>query len=223
MATYVYTAPYTTIYTGVPLTASPTGGTGGTPTVWDWATPPTDGRWAATASAVNQAADNGGGGNNSIPTNVVGRGDILLSGHSAPQNASGRDGDYWIDVDTGTLYGPRLAGIWPTTGTLLTEANASVTALVAQNPFFVAHRGSGGEYPEHTMAAYGGSTGFGAQAIEVSVQVSADGVLFCMHDATLDRMTNGTWTGSNATWTWAALQQRAKIVGWPLLGPGWSD
>jgi glycerophosphoryl diester phosphodiesterase len=223
VATYVYTAPYTTIYTGIPLTASPTGGTGGTPTVWDWPTPPTDGRWAATGSAANQTADNGGGGNNSIPTNVVARGDILLSGHGAPQNASGRDGDYWIDIDTGTLYGPRLAGVWPAAGTLLTEANASVSQLVAQNPFFVAHRGSGGEYPEHTMAAYGGSTGVGAQAIEVSVQVSADGVLFCMHDATLDRMTNGTWTGSNATWTWAALQQRAKIVGTPLLGPGWSD
>lgn len=93
----------------------------------------------------------------------------------------------------------------------------------ASNPFFIAHRGSGGEYPEMTIAAYEAAVAGGATAIEVSCQVSADGTLFAMHDSTLDRMTNSTWTGSSATWTWAALLERAKIVGTPLLGPGWSN
>lgn len=95
--------------------------------------------------------------------------------------------------------------------------------LAASNPFFIAHRGSGGEAPELTLAAYEAVVAAGATAIEVSCQVSADGTLFAMHDTTLDRMTNGTWTGSHSTWTWAALLQRAKIVGSPLLGPGWEN
>jgi glycerophosphoryl diester phosphodiesterase len=100
---------------------------------------------------------------------------------------------------------------------------ATVAAAVTPNPFYVAHRGSGSEFPEHTMVAYSAAVAAGAPGIEVSAHVTADGVVFCMHDTTLDRVTNGTWTGSNATWTWAALNQRAKIVGTPLLGPGWSD
>jgi glycerophosphoryl diester phosphodiesterase len=108
-------------------------------------------------------------------------------------------------------------------GASVPQAVVTVDQLLANNPFYVAHRGSGGEYPEHTMMAYSSSVGLGAQAIEVSVNCTVDGVLFCMHDTTLDRMTNGTWTGSNATWTWAALNQRAKVVGTPLLGPAWAD
>jgi glycerophosphoryl diester phosphodiesterase len=99
----------------------------------------------------------------------------------------------------------------------------SVNNYLSDNPFYGAHRGSGGEYPEMTMVAYDSIVAAGAKAIEVSVQISADGVLFCMHDTTLDRMTNSTWTGSSATWTYAALNQRAKIVGFPLLGPGWAN
>lgn len=109
------------------------------------------------------------------------------------------------------------------TGQFQPQATASVSQLTGASLFYIAHRGSGGEYPEHTMAAYAGVVAAGAGAIEVSVQCSADGVLFCMHDTTLDRMTNSTWTGSHSTWTWAALQQRAKIVGTPLLGPGWAN
>lgn len=99
----------------------------------------------------------------------------------------------------------------------------TVDDVLSANPFYIAHRGGGGEAPELTMAAYENSVGAGLRAIEVSTHVSADGVLFCMHDNTLTRMTNGTWTTNPELWTWVALNQRAKIVGWPLLGPGWSD
>lgn len=99
----------------------------------------------------------------------------------------------------------------------------TVATHVADNPFYVAHRGSGGEFPEHTMMSYASAVAGGAQAIEVSCQVSADGVLFCMHDTTLDRITNNTWTGSNATWTWAALNQAAQVQMQGLLGTGWAN
>jgi glycerophosphoryl diester phosphodiesterase len=99
----------------------------------------------------------------------------------------------------------------------------TVATHIADNPFYVAHRGSGGEFPEHTMIAYESAVAGGAKAIEVSTQISADGVLFCMHDTTLDRITNNTWTGSNATWTWAALNQAAQVQMQGLLGTGWAN
>lgn len=108
-------------------------------------------------------------------------------------------------------------------GLFVPQAQITIAQLFAQDPFYIAHRGGGANFPEHTIAAWDSALAAGAQAIEVSCHVSADGVLFCMHDTTLDRVTNGTWTGSNATWTWAALQQKAKVVSSALLGPGWAD
>ncbi|MFF4823139.1 polysaccharide deacetylase family protein [Streptomyces sp. NPDC001312] len=119
MATYVYTAPYDTVYTNIPLTAGPKRGAGGTPTVWDWdATPPTDGRWKPTASAANQTADNGGS-IGSVSSPLVASGDAILSGHGNPPAGLGRDGQYWVDIDSNTLWGPRLSGQWPSTGVAL--------------------------------------------------------------------------------------------------------
>lgn len=89
-------------------------------------------------------------------------------------------------------------------------------------PFYAAHRGSGNEFPEHTLTAYTGAAGAGAKAIEVSVQISADGVLFCMHDTDLTRITAGTWTTAPTTWTWAALNNAVQIDQRALLGPGWA-
>jgi glycerophosphoryl diester phosphodiesterase len=103
------------------------------------------------------------------------------------------------------------------------STQVSVDDLVDANPFYVAHRGGGGEAPELTEVAYVNSVGAGLKAVEMSFHVSADGVLFAWHDDDLDRMTDGTWTTDPETWTFAALNQRAKVVGSPLLGPGWAD
>lgn len=65
----------------------------------------------------------------------------------------------------------------------------TVTSLLGQAPFHVAHRGSGDNWPEHTMAAYQGSVDAGASAIEVSVCATRDGVLVCHHDTNTLRMT----------------------------------
>ncbi|WP_157970508.1 glycerophosphodiester phosphodiesterase [Nakamurella deserti] len=59
-------------------------------------------------------------------------------------------------------------------------------------PVLVAHRGSGDTYPEHTMVAYQAAVDWGATAMEVSVGITSDGVLICMHDATYDRTTTGS-------------------------------
>lgn len=65
----------------------------------------------------------------------------------------------------------------------------TVKDLLGSAPFYIAHRGSGDNWPEHTAAAYSRSVEAGATAIEVSVQSTRDGVLVCHHDLNTLRMT----------------------------------
>lgn len=92
----------------------------------------------------------------------------------------------------------------------------TVGELLASTPFFVAHRGSGDNWPEHTMAAYAGSVAAGAGAIEVSVCATADGVLVCHHDLDLRRMSQDPRRVADLTW--AELQQ-VQIDARAWLGP----
>ncbi|WP_115790089.1 glycerophosphodiester phosphodiesterase [Arthrobacter silvisoli] len=59
----------------------------------------------------------------------------------------------------------------------------TVKDLLTTKTFYIAHRGSGDNWPEHTMRAYSESVALGLKAIEVSVWASSDGVLLCHHDA----------------------------------------
>lgn len=65
----------------------------------------------------------------------------------------------------------------------------TIRDLFATTPFYIAHRGSGDNWPEHTQSAYHRAVEAGAKAIEVSVHASSDGVLVCHHDLTTLRMT----------------------------------
>ena len=56
----------------------------------------------------------------------------------------------------------------------------------------VSHRGANTFAPENTFAAADLALRQGADYIELDVRESADGVLYVMHDETLDRTTNGT-------------------------------
>ena len=53
------------------------------------------------------------------------------------------------------------------------------------------HRGAREVVPENTLAAYGFAIASGVDAIELDVQLTADGELAVMHDARLERTTNG--------------------------------
>jgi hypothetical protein len=41
----------------------------------------------------------------------------VISGSGAPSNSIGNDGDAYIDITNGTLYGPKASGSWPGVGT----------------------------------------------------------------------------------------------------------
>ncbi len=55
----------------------------------------------------------------------------------------------------------------------------------------IAHRGASGHAPEHTIAAYDLAREMGADYLEQDIAMTSDGVLVCLHDATLDRTARG--------------------------------
>ena len=63
----------------------------------------------------------------------------------------------------------------------------------------IAHRGASGDHPEHTLAAYEEAVAQGADGVECDIRLTADGHLVCVHDATLDRTTDGTGRVSRHT------------------------
>jgi glycerophosphoryl diester phosphodiesterase len=62
----------------------------------------------------------------------------------------------------------------------------------AQSPrkINVAHRGASAYAPEHTLAAYRLALAQGADYVEQDLAVTKDGVLICLHDASLERTTD---------------------------------
>jgi glycerophosphoryl diester phosphodiesterase len=55
----------------------------------------------------------------------------------------------------------------------------------------VAHRGASGHAPENTMAAFRRAVEMGARFIETDLHLTRDARVVAIHDATLDRTTNG--------------------------------
>ena len=58
--------------------------------------------------------------------------------------------------------------------------------------YVAAHRGWCSDYPENTMAAFRAAAELGVDQIETDVRITLDGELVLIHDATVDRTTNGT-------------------------------
>lgn len=58
-------------------------------------------------------------------------------------------------------------------------------------PLVIAHRGASAYAPENTLAAFRLAAEQGADAIELDVDLTRDGHVVVMHDATVERTTNG--------------------------------
>jgi glycerophosphoryl diester phosphodiesterase len=69
----------------------------------------------------------------------------------------------------------------------------------------IAHRGASGQAPENTLAAFQKAIDLGANYVELDVHLSKDGEVIVIHDATLNRTTNGA--GNVNAKTLAELQQ----------------
>lgn len=82
-----------------------------------------------------------------------------------------------------------LAGCTPERPAVEAAPIHTIASLFDEKLFLVAHRGSGDNWPEHTMQAYERSAELGVPAIEVSVNSTSDGVLVCHHDQSALRVT----------------------------------
>lgn len=63
--------------------------------------------------------------------------------------------------------------------------------LVYAQPMVIAHRGAMGYAPENTLASFKLAIEIGADAIELDLRQTKDGVPVVLHDATVNRTTNG--------------------------------
>ena len=86
----------------------------------------------------------------------------------------------------------------------------------------IAHRGCVGPAPEVSVASIHACAGKGIDGIELDIRKSKDGVLVSIHDATLERTTNGK--GRVADHTADELRQlRLRMQRWPrsCAGSAW--
>ena len=72
-------------------------------------------------------------------------------------------------------------------------------ASAKRSPVIVAHRGASRVAPENTLAAFRQAIREGADAIELDVRLSCDGEVVVIHDARLERTTNGHGKVKDAT------------------------
>jgi glycerophosphoryl diester phosphodiesterase len=77
-------------------------------------------------------------------------------------------------------------------GLLASPAVASSTDWTQLRAMNIAHQGGEDEAPSNTMYAYERALRLGADMLEVDIHTSAEGELVVLHDATVDRTTNGS-------------------------------
>jgi len=58
-------------------------------------------------------------------------------------------------------------------------------------PQVIAHRGDSARFPENTLAAFASALELGVDLLEADVQLTGDGQVVVLHDATVDRTTDG--------------------------------
>ena len=86
----------------------------------------------------------------------------------------------------------------------------------------LAHRGLSSLYPENSLIAFQKAIELGADGIECDLRTSADGHIVLMHDATVDRTTDGSGEVCDMT----LLQLRRHRLRGPTAGGGktvWKD
>ena len=98
----------------------------------------------------------------------------------------------------GALYGfapsqTRLEKMQPTgdRNTTKTERAAALPVASARRTLVMAHRGGAGLWPENTAHAFRQAVALGVDVLEMDLHGTADGALVVIHDATVERTTNG--------------------------------
>lgn len=77
----------------------------------------------------------------------------------------------------------------------------TLPALLASQPFYVAHRGGSKSWPEMTRYAYRKAAAWPMRALEISLFRSSDGVWVCSHDQSTLRVTGVDYDIPTTTWS----------------------
>ncbi|MGW0545369.1 glycerophosphodiester phosphodiesterase [Streptomyces griseoincarnatus] len=146
---------------------------------------------------------------------------VLVPGPEGPAGPPGPDGtaDAEEYTDNAVAASEATAAALYLPNALVTWASYMAGASPA-SPRYFAHRGRGMVTPEHNLIGYRAAAAQGF-ALEVSVNIDANGELWCLHDLTLDRTTNRT--GPLNTYTTEEVAQQVRTNARPLLGRGWEE
>lgn len=90
----------------------------------------------------------------------------------------------------------------------------------------VAHRGASGNYPENTLRAFQMALEIGVDEIEFDLRMTGDGHLVVMHDATVDRTTDGTGAIGELTLAEIRALDAGRVFGERFRGdrvPTWEE
>lgn len=72
------------------------------------------------------------------------------------------------------------------------DTGGRFTRLVANGrPLVIAHRGASGSHPENTLPAFLQAIKMGSDLVELDLRMTKDGHVVVIHDASVDRTTNG--------------------------------
>lgn len=71
------------------------------------------------------------------------------------------------------------------------ETNSRISRHFARQVIRVGHRGAAGHTPENTVAAIHAGIAYGVDFVEIDLRRTADGALVALHDATVNRTTDG--------------------------------
>jgi glycerophosphoryl diester phosphodiesterase len=108
------------------------------------------------------------------------------------------------------VVGAELQGHWAFTA-------VQVVPPVEPRVEIIAHRGFMRRFPENTLVAVRSAFDLGADAVEVDIRLSADGIPVVMHDETVDRTTDGR--GAVSALPAATLRTFNACVRWASVPP----
>lgn len=124
--------------------------------------------------------------------------------------------DRLLDMQVETSIGPKPFQVFKRFGEGTpppTPGAVSVDSLLSANPFYVAHRCGGANWPEFSEPGILGSLAQGYQALEVSVYRCSTGEFVCSHDWTTTRMTGVSHEIWQTPWsTLAGLTSTAQYT-----------
>jgi glycerophosphoryl diester phosphodiesterase len=79
-------------------------------------------------------------------------------------------------------------------------------------PLIIAHRGDSAHRPENTLASFASALELGVELVEMDVQLTRDGAVVIIHDASVDRTTDGSGRVREQT----LVELRRLSAGYPL-------